>query len=153
MNEQINNYVKEGLSKGYTEEQLKQILVDHKVPPQDITDAFNLVHGLSAQNESIQQKPHDRLYSWMLILGGLFLMIAGYIYKIFQNINAESTEELSAAMNIVYGFWPLAFPICANIANRLMFRRRFLFGLIFTIVIILALVGFIVLMSLLTTPA
>lgn len=146
MNEQINSYVKEGLSKGYTEEQLKQILIDYKAPPQDIADAFDFVNSMMAKDDS-SQKSHGRLYSWLLILGGILIMIAVYIFKIFRNLNAESTEELSAAMMLAKGLWPFVFPIGANAINFAMFRRRFLFGLILTFGIILAMVGFIYLMD------
>ncbi|MFH0797917.1 MAG: hypothetical protein V1906_00745 [Candidatus Woesearchaeota archaeon] len=157
MNEQINSYVKEGLSKGYTEQQLRKILFDNNVSAQDIDEAFDVVHGAlpaQAQQQMPEQKHnYDRLYSWLLIIGGLIIMIGIYLYKIFQMQVAEAEDEASPAMTLIKGLWPLIVPIGANIANFKMFRKRFVIGLIFTIVIIAALVGFIYLMDKVATAA
>ncbi|MEK6816435.1 MAG: hypothetical protein AABY09_02390 [Nanoarchaeota archaeon] len=153
MNEQINSYVREGLSKGYTEAQLRKILEDNRVPATDIEYAFSYANGTMLEAAETQGKDHSRLYSWLLIIGGLSMMIAAYMLKIFKAQNAESATELSQAMMLLNGLWPLAFPIGANIANYRMFRKRFAMGLIFTIAIIVAIVGFVYLMDKISSAA
>ncbi|RME54487.1 hypothetical protein D6777_03650, partial [Candidatus Woesearchaeota archaeon] len=51
MNEQIYNYVKENLSKGFTKEQIRKALTDQNIPVQDIDEAFNSLK----QNQPTQQ--------------------------------------------------------------------------------------------------
>lgn len=157
MNEQFLNYVKEGLSKGYSEEQLRKILAEHNVDEADIDEIFMTVkaeqqNGPQEQvaeqqqpQEMMQPKPHARLFSLLIVGGGLLLMIAVYLVRIFVLTPPE--EELAPALAILKGFWPFVFPIAANVANFFLFRKKFFLGLIITVLVIIALVAVVILFS------
>jgi magnesium-transporting ATPase (P-type) len=156
MNQQLVDYVKDGLSKGYTEDQLRKILLDHGVAKEEANEALQAAKGVLVEKretvkETVPPQTMDvkditkqRLYASIVTLAGIVLMIIVYLFRIF--FLPEPTQESTGAVAFIKAFWPFVFPVIANIVNFVYFRKKFVLGLAITIITILILVLFIIIL-------
>jgi len=169
MNQQYVDYVKDGLSKGYDEYQLKKILLDHGVDTEEVTMILQQAkesvyienevlaaaeaHKAEAHKEMNMPSPENqqpigdvnpkhKLYVSITTISGLILMIVGYALMIIF----PATTTTSGFAAIFRGFWPFMFPLLMNIANFIFFRKKFMFGLIISLITIVILVGFVLIL-------
>ncbi|MBU4351478.1 MAG: hypothetical protein KKA65_02240 [Nanoarchaeota archaeon] len=132
------NYVKDALSKGYSESVLRKHLLDNGVSWVEAASILTVAKtelGLNGNSkEEIVEKPQSGLPPVLIALAGLFGMIIIYFYRMLNGMFNYSV--LGDSLNAV---WPLVFPIMSNMVNLVFFRKKFLFSLILTLVVIIIL--------------
>ena len=135
--ELLVNYVKDALSKGYSEQDIRKLLLDNKVSWVEAASLLTVAKtdlGLNGNKvEETIEKNHSSLPPVLIALAGLLGMIIIYFYRM---LNGMFNYSVLGPLNAV---WPLIFPIISNVVNLVFFKKRFLFSLVLTLVIIIVL--------------
>ena len=126
IDDKLVSYIKEGLAKGYSAEQLKNAMLAQNVPIESVEEAFNFIQ---LERHEVIRKDHYIL----LITLGILVMLIIYLLRVFNPPPIEG----STLTKVVRGFWPFIFPIVANFANLIFYRKSFVKGLLLTFIIIL----------------
>lgn len=140
------DFIKDGLSKGYSPSDLKNNLMMNGVSE---PEANEIIRFAQASVVPLEEIPENKFTPKLIVYLSFFIMVITYAVKIF--LFAVPKEELSLIMKVVNGFWPAIFPVIANIINLVYFRKSFArglfitmiaFGLLVLLVITLAMLGF-----------
>ncbi len=129
IDDKLVTYIKEGLAKGYSAEQLKNAMLAQNVAVELVDEAFDFV--------KLERHEVRKDHYLLLVIGGVLLMLLVYLFRIFS---APPPAGGSTFGRVISGFWPLAFPILANVANALFYRKSFIKGLVLTFIILIFMV-------------
>lgn len=141
--QRLVEFARDAISKGYTSDQLMQMMFQNRVSEKEAQDILKFV-----QYSVSSEIPENIFVPKLIVLGGIGLMAAVYVIKIFMFQAPAASSNL--LLKIINGFWPLVFPIAANIINFAKYRKSFargLFisgvaiGLLVLLVIVLAMLG------------
>ncbi len=138
-------FLRDAMKKGYAIEQLKQMLLERGISEYDSNGLIRFAQSSVVSYEI----PKNTFAPRMVAFLGLTIMVAIYVIRIlfFQ----PPLKEPTLFLKLVSGFWPVVFPILANIINFIKYRESFArglfitciaFGLLILFVIILAMLGF-----------
>lgn len=139
------DYIKEAFKRGYSEIQLRRSLLEHGIAGIEaaslLKEAKKEVAPVAVE-EAVPGKTKHRLPALLIAIAGIVVAVVVYLYRFVSpgNLNFEELGSLNTV-------WPLAFPILANIINLIFFRKRFLFDLIITLVVLILLLGLILLLT------
>lgn len=144
--ELLVTYVKDALSKGYSEAQLRKNLLDNGISWVEAASILTVARselGMKGQEaEQKIEKNRSGLPPVLIALAGLLAMILVYFYRLLDGM---FDYDVLGPLNVV---WPLVFPIISNVVNFVFFRKRFLFSLILTLIVIILLVMVLAILSL-----
>lgn len=137
------DYVVGSMNGGYTEEQVKKSLIEHNIPLGEIgllfAEAKAEINSKKLTESNMLPHATHHIAALFVVMGGIVAMAVTYIYI----IKPEGTVGFSSE-TILNSLWPLAFPAASNLLNLIFFRKKFLFGLFLSLVImaVLALLFF-----------
>lgn len=125
IDDKLVSYIQEGLAKGYSAEQLKNAMLSQNVPIEAVDEAFNFI--------KLERHEVRKDHYILLITLGILTMLIIYLLRVFNPPPVEG----STLSKVIRGFWPFIFPILANLANLLFYRKSFVKGLLLTFIVIL----------------
>jgi len=133
VDERILAFVKDSISKGYPEEEIRKVLIEHNIKDAEADELISKIKASIEVKVPEAAKPYARLPALLIVIAGVVLMLLAFIYNIYS-------ESLPSFVKVPL---PFMFPVAANVINFFLFRKRFLFGLIFTIIVVSLIVAII----------
>lgn len=141
----IIDFLKDGLKKGYSMDQLKDILLMNGIQE---SEAKELLRFVQASVVPLEEMPENKFTPKLFVYIGLSLMVISYAIKIFLFAMPEESGS-SLVRKVLNGFWPVLFLIIANIINFIYFRKSFARGLFITFIAIGLLILLVIILSML----
>lgn len=133
---ELIDYVKEALRKGYSDKDIINLLKEHNI------EDYIIKKVMKEAKEDLDSKSiYERISPIMIITSSLIIMVCVYIIKAMSE-----GSELSPFLTLLNGFWPLIFPLSANLINYYYFRKSFFKGMIITFSALLFLIFLLVLL-------
>ena len=136
-------FLKDAFQKGYSSEQLKNMLLEKNISDFDANALIRFAQASVVRYEV----PENTFTPILFIFLSLGIMAAVYFLKIFQF--ASPDKELSIFIKFLKGFWPLIFPLIANLVNFIHFRKSSARGLFITAIAIGLLILLVIILSVL----
>lgn len=160
------DFVKDAFTKGYDEDKVRQIMLEHHVPEPEIhkvmeeakAELAGIQKAMPEKEEvpvkerpvehfTVEQEeaPQESSLTFLSVLRqkegfySMLLIIAGFAIMLGIYISrAFTTYEASSGLGlrIIRGLWPLSFPIAANIINFYLFRGNFRKYLVISLLIL-----------------
>lgn len=135
--EALLDFVEQAIERGYPDSQIRQKLLDNGISWVEAASLLTVAKsdtGKPATNEEPNdEKVKSSLPPLLLTLAGLVMMVFIYFYRL---LNGMFNYPVLGPLNTV---WPLIFPIMTNVLNFMFFRKKFLFNLILSLIVIILL--------------
>lgn len=123
------DFSRDALRKGYNSDYLKKMMLNKGISESETND---IIRFAQFSVISVKEPAEDTFVPRLIVFLSLAIMVFTYVIKIVYFRPPQ--EEFNLGLRILIGFWPVAFPILANLINLVWYRKSFGRGFFITFV-------------------